>query len=104
MSLPLERSGTCSYSCGPVLHEAGDCQRLVSGWVKVFERGERWSWLYPARTEALSDHVPRKMLENFPVATYEWLPIMAHESFQSITERVLEVLSGYGGKYTINFR
>ena len=34
---------------------------------------------------------------------YEWLPITAYASFQTLVERVMEVLSGYGIKYVINF-
>lgn len=34
---------------------------------------------------------------------YEWLPIAAYQSFQSLTDHVLEVLSGYGNKYSITF-
>lgn len=29
---------------------------------------------------------------------YEWLPITAYQSFQSLTDHVLKVLSGYGKK------
>lgn len=34
---------------------------------------------------------------------YEWLPVTAYQSFQSLAEQVLKVLSGYGEKYRINF-
>lgn len=34
---------------------------------------------------------------------YEWLPVTAYQSFQSLTSHVLQVLSGYGDKYAINF-
>ncbi|MOA58863.1 hypothetical protein D3C78_1833470 [compost metagenome] len=34
---------------------------------------------------------------------YEWLPIAAYRSFQSLTDHVLEVLSGHGNKYAITF-
>lgn len=34
---------------------------------------------------------------------YEWLPITAYQSFQSLTDHVLQVLSGYGKKYSISF-
>ncbi|GAB3477856.1 hypothetical protein GCM10027398_33220 [Azotobacter salinestris] len=34
---------------------------------------------------------------------YEWLPVTAYQSFSSLTSHVLQVLSGYGKKYRINF-
>jgi transposase len=34
---------------------------------------------------------------------YEWLPVTAYQSFQSLTDHVLNVLSGYGERYRINF-
>ncbi|AJE19545.1 Transposase (plasmid) [Azotobacter chroococcum NCIMB 8003] len=34
---------------------------------------------------------------------YEWLPVTAYQSFPSLTSHVLQVLSGYGEKYRINF-
>lgn len=34
---------------------------------------------------------------------YEWLPLSAYQSFQSLCSHVHEVLSGYGDKYRINF-
>ena len=34
---------------------------------------------------------------------YEWLPVTAYQSFKTLTNHVLKVLSGYGDKYLINF-
>lgn len=34
---------------------------------------------------------------------YEWLPVTAYQNFQSLTDQVLNVLSGYGDRYRINF-
>lgn len=34
---------------------------------------------------------------------YEWLPLTAYQSLQSLCDHVQEVLSGYGEKYRINF-
>lgn len=34
---------------------------------------------------------------------YEWLSVTAYQSFQTLTNHVLKVLSGYGDKYLINF-
>lgn len=34
---------------------------------------------------------------------YEWLPVTAYQSFQLLTDHVLNVLSGYGDRYRISF-
>ncbi len=34
---------------------------------------------------------------------YEWLPVTAYQSFQSLTDHVLSVLSNYGERYKISF-
>ncbi|WP_460428700.1 IS630 family transposase, partial [Azotobacter armeniacus] len=34
---------------------------------------------------------------------YEWLPLSAYRSFQSLCSHVHRVLSGYGDKYRVNF-
>lgn len=34
---------------------------------------------------------------------YEWLPVTAYQSFQTLTNHVLKVLSGYGKNYLISF-
>ena len=34
---------------------------------------------------------------------YEWLPVSAYQTFQSLTGHVLKVLSNYGTERVINF-